>query len=75
MLPLYTYQGLDVYVNGKKVKTEMDADLGRVIIDLNTSSGFVQAKIWLTPVRLLSDILSILSFGFVYYLLRQKNGE
>ncbi len=75
MLPLYTYQGLDVYVNGKKVKTEMDADLGRVIIDLNTSSGFVQAKIWLTPVRLLSDILSILSFGFIYYLLRQKNGE
>ncbi len=75
MLPLFAYQGLDVYVNNKKVKTEMDPDLGRVIVNLNSPDNHVKAKIWLTPVRLFSDILSLLSFGFVIYLLKSKNGK
>jgi hypothetical protein len=75
MLPLYTYQGLDVYVNNKKVKTEMDPDLGRVIISLDQEYSFVEAKIWLTPVRLISDILSLVSIGYLIYFFRKQNGK
>lgn len=75
MLPLYTYQGLDVYVNNKKVKTEMDPDLGRVIVSLDQEYSFVEAKIWLTPVRLLSDILSLASIGYLIYFFRKQNGK
>ncbi len=75
MLPLFTYQGLDVYVNGKKVKTEMDPELGRIVVSINQEHSYVEAKIWLTPIRLFSDLLSLFSLSYIIYLLRTKNGK
>lgn len=75
MLPLFTYQGLDVYVNHKKVKTEMDSDLGRVIVTLTDPYSLVEAKVWLTPIRLFSDLLSLVAFAYLIYYFRRKNGK
>jgi len=61
MLPLYTYPGLVTKVNGVKVKTEIDPDLGRVIVSVPTGYSLVTAKIGYTAVRLLSDLLTLSS--------------
>jgi hypothetical protein len=61
MLPLFSFPGLSTKVDGKKVTTTPDKDLGRVIFDLPSGIHTVTAKIGYTPVRLLSDIISLLS--------------
>jgi len=62
MLPLYTFPGLVTKVDGKKVSTFAEIDLGRVIVTVPEGMHTVSAKIGYTKVRLFSDIVTILSF-------------
>ncbi len=61
MLPLYTFPGLVTKVDGRKVKTEIDEDLGRVIVNVTQGIHHVEAKIGYTAVRLFSDLFTLLS--------------
>jgi hypothetical protein len=67
MLPLFTFPGLVTKVDGKKVETTPDIDLGRVIVDVPTGLHTVSAKIGYTAVRLFSDIITLAS---IYILIR-----
>lgn len=59
MLPLFSFPGLVTKVDGKRVTSTHDPDLGRVIIDVPGGVHKVQAKIGYTPVRLFSDLLTL----------------
>ncbi|HCQ31291.1 TPA: hypothetical protein DIU27_02835 [Candidatus Collierbacteria bacterium] len=61
MLPLYTFPGLTTKIDGKKVSTEIDPDLGRVVVTVNQGVHSVWSKIGYTTVRLLSDLLTLFS--------------
>lgn len=61
MLPLYTYPGLTTKVDGKKVETAVDPDLGRVVVDVKEGISQIRAEIKYTPIRLLSDLLTFAS--------------
>ncbi|KKT49645.1 MAG: hypothetical protein UW41_C0003G0012 [Candidatus Collierbacteria bacterium GW2011_GWC2_44_18] len=61
MLPLYTFPGLTTKIDGKKVFTEIDPDLGRVVVTVNQGVHSVWSKIGYTTVRLLSDLLTLFS--------------
>lgn len=61
MLPLFTFPGLITKVDGKRVNTTFDIDLGRVIVDLSEGTHSVSAKIGYTPVRFISDLLTFAS--------------
>ncbi len=61
MIPMFTFQGLKTKVDSKRVITEMDPDLGRIIVNLDKGIHHVEAKIGYTKVRLISDFLTLLS--------------
>ncbi len=61
MLPLYTFPGLVTKVDGQKVTTTPDADLGRVLVPVSQGVHFVEAHIGYTTVRLVSDLISLFS--------------
>jgi len=61
MLPLFSFPGLVTKVDGKKVTTTYDSDLGRIIVDLTKGVHSVSAKIGYTPVRFISDLITLIS--------------
>jgi hypothetical protein len=60
MIPLFSFQGLVVKVDGHKVTTTYD-ELGRVLIDVPEGLHQISAKIGYTAIRLFSDILTLVS--------------
>ena len=61
MLPMFTFPGLTTTLDGHKVSSTPDSDLGRVIIDVPKGVHTVTAKIGYTPIRLVSDLLTLAS--------------
>jgi len=61
MLPLYTYPGLVTKMDNRVVETEIDPDLGRVIVNIPEGLHPVYAKIGYTTERLLSDLITMIS--------------
>lgn len=61
MLPLYTFPGLVTKVDGRKVSTEIDEDLGRVIVSVDQGVHHIEAKVGYTAVRLFSDLMTLVS--------------
>jgi len=61
MLPMFTFPGLTTTLDGKKISSSPDTDLGRVIIDVPKGIHTITAKIGYTPVRLFSDFLTLAS--------------
>ena len=53
--------GLTTTLDGHKVSSTPDSDLGRVIIDVPKGIHTITAKIGYTPVRLFSDFLTLAS--------------
>ena len=69
MLPMFTFQGLKTKVDSQRVLTEMDPDLGRIIVNLDQGLHHVEAKIGYTKVRLLSDFLTFISLAILIKLI------
>jgi hypothetical protein len=61
MLPLYTFPGLVTKLDGRKVATEIDPDLGRVVVSVDQGTHSVSAKVGYTAVRLFSDLFTLIS--------------
>jgi len=70
MLPLYTFPGLVTKIDGKKVKTEIDPDLGRVVVSVDQGTHSVYSKIGYTKVRLFSDLITLFSIILLIKLFR-----
>jgi len=61
MLPLYGFPGMQVKVDGQVVDYQTDQDLGRIIVDLPQGQSYIEAKLRRTPVRLLAEIITLVS--------------
>ena len=61
MLPVYGFPGMQIKVDGQAVKYQTDKDLGRIIIDLNQGQSTVGLKLRRTPVRLLAELVTLVS--------------
>ncbi len=61
MLPLYGFPGMKIKVDGQKVDYQTDEELGRILVDVSQGQSLVEAKLYRTPVRLLAELLTILS--------------
>ncbi len=61
MLPLFNFPGIVTKVDGQKVANTYDPDLGRVTIDLEKGEHQIFAKIGYTPIRFISDVLTLTS--------------
>ena len=69
MLPLYTFPGLTTKVDGTKVSTEIDPDLGRVVVTVTQGVHHIESKIGYTAVRLFSDLLTLFSSLLLFKLI------
>lgn len=69
MLPLYTFPGLVTKVDGQKVTTTPDPFLGRVQIQLSQGIHFVDVRIGYTKIRLMADLVTLLSLGLLITLI------
>ncbi len=67
-LPLFTYPGLVVKVDGQKVTSSPYGDLGLVSVALSQGKHTVWAKITNTPVRLISDLITLVSLVIIILL-------
>ncbi len=70
MLPLYTFPGLKTKVDGEKIKAEVDPFLGRVVVNLTEGVHHVEARIGYTKVKLLSDLLTLISLLILIKLIK-----
>jgi hypothetical protein len=70
MIPLFSFPGLIVKVDNKKVVTVSDKDIGRVIVNLPQGTHTVSAKIGYTAVRLLSDLITLASIFILIKLIQ-----
>lgn len=76
MLPLYSYPGLVVKLDGQKTAFQSDPELGRVILEIPQGEHHVSAKIGTTKVRLFSDLTTLLSLIILFTLAKKlKNGK
>ncbi|NCP47282.1 YfhO family protein [bacterium] len=69
MLPLYTFPGLTTRVDGAKVSTEIDPELGRVVVTVTQGVHHVESRIGYTTVRLFSDLLTLFSILLLFKLI------
>ena len=68
----YYFPGWKVYVNGKLIPVWYNNDLGLITINLEKGVNKVNGKLINTPVRLVSNLLSLFSIIGVLYFLRRK---
>jgi len=61
MLPLFNFPGIITKVDGQKIANTYDPDLGRVTINLEKGIHSISTQIGNTPVRTISDILTLIS--------------
>lgn len=73
IIPIYDYQGLRVKVNSKVVNHTTQTELGLVTVTLPLGSHTVEVKVANTPLRTLTDIVSLASVFILFYLVK-KNG-
>jgi hypothetical protein len=64
-LPLYDFPGFKVWVDREEVKTNHDNPLGLITFSASPGNHSFFAKLKRTPVRLLGDLTSFLSFFFL----------
>jgi len=70
---LYDFPGMTVWVGNKKVVTSHDKDLGLITFDAISGNHSVKVKLIDTPVRSISNIISLLSwFGLIGYAIYVK---
>jgi len=66
------YPGWKIYLDGENVKINYTDDLGVMIIPISSGYHVVGARFGETPLRLVSDILSIVSMGVVVLLIVKR---
>jgi hypothetical protein len=72
-LPIYYFPNWQVYVNGKEVISNHENSLGRISIALEVGEYNVSGKFKNTPIRTVSNVISLISAaGFLYLLKLQK---
>ncbi|KKT40302.1 hypothetical protein A3K29_02820 [Candidatus Collierbacteria bacterium RIFOXYB2_FULL_46_14] len=69
MLPLYTFPGLVTKIDDQKVVTEIDPNLGRVVVTLGKGMHHVDSKIRYTRTRLFSDLITLISALILFKLI------
>lgn len=69
-LPMYTYQGLKVKLNGTRIVPEIDPFLGLVLVDVPQGRSQVVAKIGYTKTRLVADLITLFSLVLLFKLIR-----
>lgn len=74
-LPIFEYPKTTVRVGGKVIDHTYDKDLGRVIINLPKGEHKVFVQITNTPIRTFSNILTVISFLILIYILTRKNAH
>ena len=70
MLPMFTFQGIHTSLDHRKIQTEMDPDLGRIIVTVDRGVHHIDTKIGYTKIRLLSDIITLFSALLLFKLIR-----
>jgi len=65
------YPGWSIYVNGKKAKLNYESS-GFMEIPLEKGKWHVQAKFGETPLRVFSDLASLVSLGFLGIMIRRQ---
>lgn len=61
-LPLYYFPGMKVWVNGNEVKTSYDNLFGLITFELFENKNIIKVKLTNTPVRQISNIVSLVSW-------------
>jgi len=74
-LPLYDFPGWQVLVNGQPVEINHENDLGLISFHLGAGSYQVEAKLKNTPIRQLSNLISLISWvAMVWFVVKFKYG-
>lgn len=75
MVPVFDYPNWRVFVDQKQITHTHEDELGRIQFDLSGGDHQVFLKLYNTPVRSLSNILSLLSLLVLIYYFYQRKHE
>jgi len=74
-IPVTFFPGWRVSINGRKVAVRSGDDLGLLAFDLPAGKSEVEIRFGSTPIRTVSDIVSLASLVFVLWFYLAKNGK
>ena len=74
-IPVTFFPGWRVSINGRKVAVRSGDDLGLLAFDLPVGKSKVEIRFGNTPVRTVSDLVSLASLVFVVWFYLAKNGK
>jgi hypothetical protein len=72
VIPLFNYPGWIVEINNKKVPVSSFSNLGLISFKVEPGDSRVRALFQETPLRLISNIISLISVTISLYILRSK---
>jgi hypothetical protein len=76
MLPTYDFPGWQVLVNGKPVEINHENELGLITFHLRAGSHRIEAKLKDTPVRAISNFISLISWvGIAGFVIKYRYGR
>ncbi len=67
IIPAYDFPGWHVVVNNMKIGYERSGELGLLLIKLGEGKNTIYAKLSKTPLKTVSDTITLISFGMVVY--------
>jgi hypothetical protein len=72
VLSQYYFPGWEVYVNNSKVNIDYLNDLGLMTVDLPAGQSTLKARLSNTPVRAVSNLLTVISMVFLVYIVKMR---
>lgn len=72
-VPVFNFPNWEVFVNGKRIKDLNKDDIGRINFILGAGNYNVVGKFTNTPIRLVSNVISLISILIIVYLIYGKN--
>jgi hypothetical protein len=76
VIPTYDFPGWEVYSDGAELEYERFGELGLLSVKLGSGNHVLEASLAKTPLKKLSDTISLLSFGLLFGLLSiSKSGK
>ncbi len=67
-LPIIDFPNWRVFVDDKEISFDSKNDLGQPTFDIDPGSHLIFAKLYNTPVRIISNIISLISFLILIYI-------
>jgi len=69
----YYFPGWKIYINNDQANIDYSNDLGLITVNLPAGQSVLKARLTNTPIRTISNLLTVISIAFLVYLIKRKD--